>query len=461
MTAIKDQIQALRDSFARAFGGLGVSISPEYVQALAETVHQAMTANTRYYHNLNHIFPLVATDEPVTILAALYHDIVYYQVDQGLTPEIERLVRPYVQIRQGGTVRIEARIRDSDELASMAIEIFDLRPGQELPAPGTLNEFLSALVMLKQLGGHVPTRELIQITLMIEATIPFRGRDTRGRTHFEVLAERLRRTSSRWCNPPLGEAEVELAIKSAVLFSNKDIESFAEPDTSRFLDNTWKLLPETNPFHLVPNIYTIRSYRQALQQMQRFLCRLKPDDVFSQYHGTPPEAEFNRIVGHAHVNLRLGCEYLKIRLVAISLLEALAEVSGGDASMRLFLADLPSKDGQTRRFDHYLPRMEAPSWVDTSSTIYGLLSHSRDSDWGYDRVSSPLSRYVYMSLPPEERMAAFEVASQMFAGELTADEFLQRMDQGIVGAVARASAEIVLTRRELLLKYARLSGTPQ
>jgi hypothetical protein len=66
-----------------------------------------------------------------------------------------------------------------------------------------------------------------------------------------------------------------------------------------------------------------------------------------------------------------------------------------------------------------------------------------------------------MSLPPEERMAAFEVASQMFAGELTADEFLQRMDQGIVGAVARASAEIVLTRRELLLKYARLSGTPQ
>ena len=105
-----------------------------------------------------------------------------------------------------------------------------------------------------------------------------------------VSSERLQRISQRWCIPPLPANEVEQVIKRAVLFSNKDIDSFAEPDTGRFLDNTWKLLPETNPYHLVPNIYTIRSYRHALQQMQQFLCRLNPDDVFSQYHVTPPEA---------------------------------------------------------------------------------------------------------------------------------------------------------------------------
>lgn len=448
------QIKSLIEIFNRAFESLHVRVPPQQTRELAVTIQRAMTAHTRFYHTLDHIFTLIDPDDPIYTLAGLYHDIVYYQVDQQFTQEIENLVSPYVTLRDDDGAQLTEHVAAGDSMVRMAFEMFDLRPGQEFPAVGTLNEFLSAVVMLKQLEAFVPARALLLMTLMIETTIPFRRRDSRGRSHFEVIAERLRLISGR-CDLPFSESEIERAIKSAVLFSNKDIESFAEPDPAHFLDNTWKLLPETNPYHLVPNIYTIGSYRQALQQMQEFLCRLNPDGIFSEYHGTPPEAEFNRIVGYAHINLRLGCEYLKIRIVAISLLEALAEVSGGDASMRLFLADLPAKNGETLRFDRYLPLAEPPSWVDRSATIYRLLSHSREGDWGYDPVSSPLALYVYVSLPPEERLAAFELATHMFAGEISADEFLRRMDQGLVSSVARASAEIVLTRRERLLRYAK------
>jgi hypothetical protein len=189
--------------------------------------------------------------------------------------------------------------------------------------------------------------------------------------------------------------------------------------------------------------------------MRGFLFSLNPDEVFSQYHGAPPEADFNKIVGYAHINLRLGCEYLKIRIVAISILEALAEVSGGDAAMMLFLAELPTKNGEKLRFDYFLPHIEPPSWMDTSSTIYRLLSRSRDSDWGYDPVSSPLSLYVYMSMLPEDLSAAYDLAQAMVKEQITADEYLRHLNPDVVSAVARASAEIVLTRRESLLQYAK------
>jgi hypothetical protein len=338
-------------------------------------------------------------------------------------------------------------------MIGMALEMFDLRPGQHLSAVGALNEFLSAVVMLKELEEFVAAKQLVLITMMIEASIPFSRADERRRNHFEVLAGRLREISREYCQEPLSEKEIENGVKDAVLFSNKDIESFAEPDPARFLDNTWKLLPETNPLHLVRTLYTIRSYRQALQQMHEFLFHLDADDVFSRYHGAPPEAEFNRIASNAQTNLRLGCEYLKIRIVAISLLEALAEVSGGDAPMKLFLAELSAKNGRRLRFDYFLPRIAPPSWVDTSSTIYRLLSGSRDSDWGYDLVTTPLSLYVYMSLSPEELSTSFELAGLMFEEKISAEEFLRRADQAVVRTVARASAEIVFIRRDQLLRY--------
>jgi hypothetical protein len=454
------QLQTLVKIFNGAFAALHVSVPESRTLSLAETIRGAMTAHTRFYHTLDHIFVFIDPQDPVRTLAAMYHDVVYYQVDQKFTAEIERLVRPYIRLHADESVHIADHIPPQDRMIGMALQMFDLQPGQRLSAAGALNEFLSAVVMLKQLEEFVAAKQLVLITMMIEASIPFRQADERGRTHFEVLAGRLRKISREYCQEPLSENEIENGVKDAVLFSNKDIESFAEPDPARFLDNTWKLLPETNPLHLVRTLYTIRSYRQALQQMHEFLFHLDADDVFSRYHGAPPEAEFNRIVSNAHINLRLGCEYLRIRIVAISLLEALAEVSGGDAPMKLFLAELPTKKGSSLRFDYFLPRVAPPSWVDTSSTIYRLLSGSRDSDWGYDLVTTPLSLYVYMSLPPEELSTSFELAGRMFEEKISADEFLHRADQGVVSTVARASAEIVFIRREQLLRYGAPSASP-
>jgi hypothetical protein len=59
---------------------------------------------------------------------------------------------------------------------------------------------------------------------------------------------------------------------------------------------------------------------------------------------------------------------------------------------------------------------------------------------------------------PEDLSAAFELAQAMFQEQITPDEYLRHVNQDVVSAVARASAEIVMTRRESLLQYARPSS---
>jgi hypothetical protein len=50
-----------------------------------------------------------------------------------------------------------------------------------------------------------------------------------------------------------------------------------------------------------------------------------------------------------------------------------------------------------------------------------------------------------------------ERARLMFAGELSAREFLLEMDRPVVRAIANASAMMVFTRRQALLEYANLA----
>jgi hypothetical protein len=62
--------------------------------------------------------------------------------------------------------------------------------------------------------------------------------------------------------------------------------------------------------------------------------------------------------------------------------------------------------------------------------------------------------FLYRSLPPNEIEAALALSREMFAGRLSPAGFLRSLNPGVVSAVARASAEMVSTRREQLLRYA-------
>jgi hypothetical protein len=445
------KVQKLISLFNEAFQKLGVEVSLERLEELAVMIHRAMTAQARNFHTLEHVFSFVDSDEPVRTLAALYHDIVYFQVDMGFSAEIWDIIAPYIR-QERGEFYITETITSEDRLVNLTMDVFNVEPGQKLSSVAALNEFLSALVMIKAIGGLVGNADLLRMLLCIEATIPFRGKNEADEDHFEEVERRLYEISEKY---GLGctQGQIENAIKIAIDFANKDIENFAEYDPGRFLDNTWKLLPETNAALRLPDVYSIGTYRQALIKMSNFFTQLNPNQVFHQYHDVPGDEEYQQMIKLAGTNIRMACEYLRIKILAVAVLEALAIVTGGDAPLSLFLGDVPREGTSIKRLEYFLPEIELKPWVDRASTIYRLLESGRASDTNFDMKNSPLALFVYKSLTPDKFEQALANAYRMFKGEITPQQFLSTLDKALVAPIAQAAAMMVVTRREKLLRY--------
>ena len=165
------------------------------------------------------------------------------------------------------------------------------------------------------------------------------------------------------------------------------------------------------------------------------------------------------MVEHTHRNVETAREYLGTKLLTTAMLEALAELTGGDAPMSLFMGDLETGMEDMRRMEDYLPRVETPSQIDPNSAVYRLLDSGRASQSDFDMKNAPLSLFLYKVLGPEKVEQYTIYAMQMFAGQISAKEFLSHIDPQVTSAVANACASMVLTRSEKLAKYVDRSGS--
>jgi hypothetical protein len=416
-------------------------------------VNRAMSAQQRNFHTPEHIFDLADPDDPHVTLAALFHDVVYYHVDQGFSQEIGEILEPYIDIQED-QLRISAEISPQDRAFFGCAAVFGFSPGDLLSPFGGLNEFLSALLMDVLLEGTVSDVDLLIATACIEATIPFRPVSSDGFHPPELLAKRLKETNEQF-QLGLNHDGLSRVVTSAVRFANADVQNFAEQDVARFLDNTWKLLPETNPALRFKGVYTIQNYSLALLKMYGFLGILQPETVFHQYVGFPHEEEYVRIVGLARRNLSVGHRYLGIKLLTAGVLHALAQLSGGDAPVALFMGDLtPQEEGG--QLSAYLPEqpVHCHRTDDEDDDLFRLLAHGRAGNAGFDLQHSPLSLFVYRCLSDEELSAGIERARKMFAGDESPEVFLRSLPGKTVGSIAGAASHMVFTRSEELSELA-------
>ncbi|MBN1147635.1 MAG: hypothetical protein JXA78_10300 [Anaerolineales bacterium] len=445
-------LQQLIDILYQVFEALSARLPDLKLEELAVMLHKNMTLQTRYYHSLDHVLSFHDPENPIQSLAGLFHDIVYYQVDHGLSSEIEQVVGGYIRL-QGDEISLVEQSFPDDRLFHLTMDVFGFKPGQELLIHGGLNEFLSALFMNKTLEGLIREPDLLNMSACVEATIPFRGKDERGQTSFQRLASRLR-TINKQYHLGLQAAQIDAILRNAVGFANQDVSSFAEQDPARYLDSTWKLLPETNEALRSQKLYSISDYRQALAKMATFLSGLDPKWIFHQYKGWPEPAAFKEMELQARRNITIAGEYLRIKLATHTLLEALAEVTGGNAPLSLFMGEIPTGDETLKRMEDYLPSISPSEYIDHASPVYILLESGRESKPVFDLKNSPLSLYLYCNLPPEGLARMVEAGEDMCVGRKSASDFLSAVDGKIVAAVARACAEMARTRRPALLAIA-------
>ncbi len=431
-----------------AFEQLHCQIPPLEIEALAVLVHRGMTAKGRRFHTPEHILTLADPDHPEVTLAALFHDLVYYQVDSGLTPLIRALLAPYVG-EEAQRLWLKARNEAAPErFMDILTDLFAFTYGQELHPRRGMNEFLSALAMGLSLKRYLPCETLLAIATCIEATIPFRPQE-----HFEELAQRLQAIVTRY-QLQLTPADVDRIVTLSVIFANRDVENFAVPDPRAFLENTWKLLPEEHSVLRAGGIYTIKDYRLALQATAEFFRNLDITRVFHRYRGVPSLEQWEQMTSIAQANVQIAQSYLEIKLLTISILEALAEVTGGDMPLALVMGDLDDEAHSLMQFIEF-PNLQFQTSTSPEQRLLllKLLGNGFTSTSGFDLQNSPLSLFIYQALGPETIHALSTQVWRYFRKEIQTTDFLKYVPDTILSPIARACALMIPTRREAFLRF--------
>ncbi len=421
----------------RALHELGSPATTGEIEDWGFSIHAALSAWGREFHNHDHVIDLVTGAGPLEVIAALYHDAVYIQVDQGPPRSMrEELTRVLAQGADGWRVLPSA----AGPVTGDVLHVFGRKVGDVVAPTAGLNELSSALVAAIQLERALSREQRLVIAACIEQTIPFRVDPV------PALYGRLGELG-------LSGAALDEAIRSAVRVGNRDVENFADNDAARFLDNTWKLLPESNPALHSPMVYTIRDYRIALLKMESFLAGLPAERVFHIWNDEPRPEVHARRVARATGNIELAVRYLRAKLYSIGLVEAIAELTGGDVPVDYFMGGVKSaRRPAMKTIEQFL--LALPDADDLDPPLHRLLAEGRASESSFDTGPSPLGAFLHAAVGDRAVMQGVEAAKRWWAGAGDAASFLAGQPRRPIAAIARAAANIVDTRRDRLFALA-------
>lgn len=431
----------IQKEIKNAFLQLRVTASEAQISKVGSLVITSMSNEKRLFHRIPHLMDMVDSKDPLLTLAILFHDVVYFQVDQGLPAPTSEILNPILHI-QDKTASIKKNLGAEE---NFVFDIFDVHPGDKLNPVLGMNEFLSAYVAFYALKDILSSQALIQVIICIEATIPFRA-SVAGTDPMSALAKKTKACNTKY-SLGLNEEQICHAVQRAVETANRDVKNFASEDPSWFIATTWMLLPERNE-NLRGSLYTFEDYRSSLEKMDSFFSFLTPSLIFKQYQGYPEKLVYEHQVMTATLNLATGRKYVKIKLVAICFLKALAELTGGDLPISSFLGELPQPGTAGKRMENYLPKVSGDKVGD--KVLLRVLEEGLSSPSTFDLQNSPFAAYILAVMGDANLPTITNYALKYGAGEISASEFLSYMPNEVLNEGARACAVVCEDRREKL-----------
>ena len=429
-----DTIHRMNHWFGHAFKGLSVHVPPARVQKLAMLVHQCMEAKTRTYHTAFHVLGLCESMQPIQVLAALFHDVVFYQADEGIPTCVSALLEDVTRPEPGFLRLLE--IAPDDQAIALCVDIFGFHPGQRLSPRNGMNEFLSAVVAARLLQAHLSHLQLMAVVACIELTIPFRAPDAKGNTAAQRLAQRIQARCT-------STAMVKTTITNAVDIANRDVTGFIEAAPEYCLINSMLLVEESMMPRAVSGEKSLLAYRKALLAMDIFLSQLNPAWVGQSYEDHPTAEAVIQMQVTARQNIAFVRDYLTAVLSTVAIIEALTRSTGTVWTMALFLYSMRCAEG-----DQFpTPPNEPIHHAD----LRQLLKHGLAPEGNPGLDALPLTACVYGFLGQVATQQVRQQAQQMFDGLLKPLAFLQMLDYDMVSAIIRKMAKIDTSRREQLL----------
>ncbi|MEG4167135.1 MULTISPECIES: hypothetical protein [unclassified Microcoleus] len=441
------------DCLVSSIEQLGGRVDIPKLEQIAELIIQTMRGPWRYFHTSEHIFEVGGSVDPIEVLAALFHDLVYVQVDQGVSFNISSALCPFVkEVRSQLVIRNETELPD-DAMYHLVASVFGFIPGKTLSPFGGQNEFLSAVIAAKSLEPFLPPSTIAEIAACIEATIPFRPVSPSGLSAIELLHQRLA-SANRDFNLGWSYAEIVEIVKRSVRLANRDVENFASPNSSNFLDNTWNLMPETNHELTNVNSYTVAGYRRSLQKMEGFLNFLKPELVFQQFMQEPDEETYANLIARTRKNIEVAKLYLGVKLITIAILEALSYRLGRDIPLSTMMGELRTPGFKTSVLEDYLPNRQSAYPLDSQlqREVLDLLEIGRNQESRYDIKNSPVSTFIIKSIGFAETENFLKKAQEFFADPSSSEEFLSYCAPDVIETITSGVMKLFDSRKTALGK---------
>ena len=450
MSITKD-IQKCLDCLSKAITDLQGQVDNEQLTKISNLIIKTMTGPWRSFHTPNHIFEVGAGGDAIEVISALFHDLVYVQVDQGISVNISRYIAPYIKEDREQLVILEPPELQEDVIFQIVLMLFGFSHGQALLPMSGQNEFLSALIAGKALENTLPFRRLTEIIACIEATIPFRSQSSSGLTSSELLFGRLANVNEVF---QLGWDENEIAeiVKRTVRLSNRDVVNFASPNSSHFLNNTWNLIPETNHDLKNVNSYTVHGYRVSMQKMEGFMNYLSPEIVFRRYRNEPDEKSYYKLLARTKQNLEVSRLYLGAKLTSIAILEALSFRIGDDIPLSTMMGELPREDKPVIGLEQFLPEIADPFPPSTpiEAEVLRLLEKGRTVDSSYDIKNSPVTTFMVKAIGFAEMQRILGLSKEFFEGNLTHEQLIANCDNYVIETIKNAVVQLFDSRKAAL-----------
>jgi len=410
--------------FHTAFRSLNQSVDALTVTGLAQIILECMTGCHRSFHTPEHILQVAEGGDAIEVLAALFHDVVYIQVDTCIPLAVIDVLAPFISVEEPYKIKPLGKLYADPDFALVGT-IFEIDREEEVPPQQ--NEFFSAIVAVKLLSPFLDRIPLAEIVACIEATIPFRVSSKEGVPPSDRLYHNLLRANDRF-DLGLTPDQVIACVKRAVRLANRDVKNFADVKASYFLDNTWKLLPETNPPLRNPEAYTPHQYRCALQKMVGFMDFLAPNLVFRQFQGEPSPQDYQGMLNRAAKNIDVARLYLKAKLVALAFVEALNQPEWEKTPLVSLVGHCQSEPKQP------IPKVPAPSsrQEQIQVEVMELLEVGRNQETAFDIRHSPLAAHLARTYGFAAVSEWFESSQALFSQKLSPQAFLAFHDPQVI-----------------------------
>ncbi|NJL64790.1 MAG: hypothetical protein HC903_26985 [Methylacidiphilales bacterium] len=430
---------------------LKLEIQPHQLADITDLIVQPMTGPWRYFHTPQHIFDVGGTKNPIEVIAALFHDLVYLQADLSINFNLSYFISPFVKEIDGHlTIRPQGHL-PVDCTFALVTSIFGFVPGQVLNPYVGQNEFLSALVAAKVLEPFVSQQQMLQIIACIEATIPFRPKTEDGLTACDRLYKRLQSTNTEF-DLGLTDAEIIETVKTTVRMANRDVSSFAHPQAAQFLANTWNLLPETNHNLSRMGAYTVGDYRTAIQAIEAFMSSLSPNLIFHQFRGEPDNSSYELFYKRASRNLEIARLYLQSKLVTIALIEAMSLTIGVDIPLTIMMGEIPLPGFTFMPLEHFLPEVHDSYLPETDieKEVFDLLTIGRAKSIHSDLQHSPIATFIVKSIAFTAISQQCDRSKQFFQGNLSTEEFLSSFNPTLIENIIGALLQLFESRKSAI-----------